>query len=55
MDDRPSLLPDEARHVIDVRLRTAAAARAVRSTRSPGGRRRRLAAQLRSVADRLDT
>ena len=55
MDDRPSLLPDEARLVIDHRLRSAAAARTVRSTRPSGGRRHRLAAQLRYVADRLDT
>ncbi len=55
MDDQPTLLPYEARQVIDQRLRTAASARAVRRTRAPGGRRHRLAEQLRSVAERLDT
>lgn len=57
MDDHPSLLPYEARQVIDQRLRAAdsrSTVRAVRGSRSPAGRRR-LAAQLRSVADRLDT
>ncbi|MGA8845735.1 MAG: hypothetical protein WB471_03880 [Nocardioides sp.] len=54
MDDNPSLLPSQARHLIEQRLRTAAAERVARSTRSPGGRRHRLAEQLRSVAERLD-
>ncbi len=54
MNDNPSLLPYEARNVIDQRLRTAASVRAARSALSPGRRRHRLAEQLRSVAERLD-
>ena len=54
MNDNPSLLPYEARQIIDQRIRTAADARTARSARSAGSGRHRLAAQLRSVAERLD-
>lgn len=54
MDDNPSLLPYEARQIIDARIRSAADARTARSARPPGRRRHRLAEQLRSVAERLD-
>ncbi len=54
MNDNPTLLPYEARHVIDTRVRRAADARTARSARTPGARRHRLAEQLRTVAERLD-
>lgn len=54
MNDNPTLLPYEARQVIDARIRGAADARTARTARPHGRRRHRLAEQLRSVAERLD-
>jgi hypothetical protein len=51
--DETTLLPDQARQVIDERVRRASEARTARTLR--GTRRHRLAQQLRSVAERLDT
>ena len=54
MYDSLSLLPDEARRLIEDRVRNAAHARTARHAIRTGRRRHRLAQQLRSVADRLD-
>lgn len=49
-----STLPDQARLVIDDRVRRADQDRTARLARVRGRRRHRLAEQLRSVAERLD-
>ena len=56
MHDHPSLLPDEARQVIDERIRAAAATRTARAAKGSirSRRRHRLDRQLGSVSDRLD-
>lgn len=56
MHDHPSLLPHEARQLIDERIRTAAATRTARAAKGSirGRRRHRLDRQLGPVSDRLD-